>query len=53
MRWAATSIFAVFREGDDLFGQLSGQRKVRLAAASDGTYSYPAAAGQITFAHRR
>jgi hypothetical protein len=25
------SIFAVFQEGDDLFGQLSGQRKVRLA----------------------
>jgi BlaR1 peptidase M56 len=43
-----TSIFAVFREGDDLFGQLSGQRKVRLAAAGDGTHSYPAAAGQIT-----
>ena len=45
-----TSIFAVFREGDDLFGQLSGQRKIRLAAAGDGTYSYPAAAGQISFA---
>ena len=44
------SIFAVFREGDDLFGQLSGQRKVRLAAANDGTYSYPAAAGRITLA---
>ena len=45
-----TSIFAVFREGDDLFGQLSGQRKVRLSARDDGTYSYPAAAGQITLA---
>lgn len=44
------SIFAVFREDDDLFGQLSGQRKVRLAAAGDGAYSYPAAAGQITLA---
>jgi beta-lactamase regulating signal transducer with metallopeptidase domain len=42
------SIFAVFREDDELFGQLSGQRKVRLAAAGDGAYSYPAAAGQIT-----
>jgi beta-lactamase regulating signal transducer with metallopeptidase domain len=41
------SIFAVFREDGDLFGQLSGQRKVRLAAAGDGTYSYPAATGQI------
>ena len=47
---ARASIFAVFREGDDLFGQLSGQRKLRLAAAGDGTYAYPAAAGQITLA---
>ena len=45
-----TSIFAVFREGDDLFGQLSGQRKLRLSKAVDGTYSYPAAAGQISLA---
>ncbi|SHH08196.1 M56 family metallopeptidase [Bradyrhizobium erythrophlei] len=44
------SIFAIFREDDDVFGQLSGQRKVRLAAAGDGAYSYPAAAGQITLA---
>ena len=44
------SIFGVFREGDDLFGQLSGQRKVRLAAAGDGTYAYPSATGQITLA---
>jgi beta-lactamase regulating signal transducer with metallopeptidase domain len=44
------SIFTVFQEGDDLFGQLSGQRKLRLAAADDGTYSYPVAAGQITLA---
>jgi beta-lactamase regulating signal transducer with metallopeptidase domain len=44
------SIFAVFREGDDLFGQLSGQRKLRLSAAGDRTYSYPAAAGRITLA---
>ena len=35
------------REGDELFGQVSGQRKLRLAAAGDGTYSYPAAAGPI------
>jgi beta-lactamase regulating signal transducer with metallopeptidase domain len=45
-----TSIFTVFREGDDLFGQLSGQRKLRLAAAGDGIYSYPAASGPITLA---
>jgi len=44
------SIFTVFREGDDLFGQLSGQRKLRLAAAGDGSYSYPVAAGRITLA---
>jgi hypothetical protein len=44
------SIFAIFREGDELFGQLSGQRKLRLSQAGDGTYSYPAAAGQITLA---
>jgi hypothetical protein len=46
----ATSIFTVFREGDDRFGQLTGQRKLRLAVESDGTYSYSAAAGRITFA---
>jgi beta-lactamase regulating signal transducer with metallopeptidase domain len=44
------SIFTVFRQGDDLFGQVSGQRKLRLAAADDGTYSYPLAAGRITLA---
>jgi hypothetical protein len=46
----ARSIFAIFREGDDLSGQLSGQRKLRLSATGDGAYSYPAAAGQITLA---
>jgi beta-lactamase regulating signal transducer with metallopeptidase domain len=45
-----TSIFAISRSGDELFGQLSGQRRLRLAAAGDGSWSYPAAAGQITFA---
>jgi len=44
------SIFTVSREGDELFGQVSGQRKLRLAAAGDGTYSYPAAAGPILVA---
>jgi hypothetical protein len=44
------SIFAISRSGEELFGQLSGQRRVRLAAAGDGAWSYPAAAGQITFA---
>src|SRR5262249_631285 len=45
-----TSIFAISRSGEELFGQLSGQRRVRLAAAGEGTYSYPAPAGQMTFA---
>jgi beta-lactamase regulating signal transducer with metallopeptidase domain len=41
------SVFAVFREGDDLFGQLTWQRKLRLSRESDGSYSYQSAAGQI------
>lgn len=45
-----TSIFAIFRWGDDLFGQLSGHQKQPMVAASDGTYSYFTADGQITFA---
>jgi hypothetical protein len=45
-----TSIFAIFREGDELLGQVSGQRKQPMSVASDGTYSYPTAQGQITFA---
>ncbi|MEH2493925.1 beta-lactamase regulating signal transducer with metallopeptidase domain [Bradyrhizobium sp. AZCC 1678] len=44
------SIFTVSREGDDFFGQVSGQRKLRLAVLGDGTYFYPAAAGPITLA---
>jgi hypothetical protein len=44
------SIFTVSREGDELFGQVSGQRKLRLAAAGDGTYPYPAPAGPILVA---
>jgi bla regulator protein blaR1 len=41
------AVFAVFREGDDLFGQLTWQRKVRLSREGDGSYSYQSAAGQI------
>jgi hypothetical protein len=44
------SIFTVSQDGDELFGQVSGQRKLRLAAAGDGTYSYPAPAGPILLA---
>lgn len=43
-----SSIFTVFREGDDFFGQVGGQRKLRLAAVGGGVYSYPAATGPIT-----
>ncbi len=45
-----TSIFTVFREGEDFFGQVNGQRKLRLNAAGAGIYAYPAAAGPITLA---
>ena len=41
------SIFTVSQEGDELFGQASGQRKLRLAAADDGSYLYPASDGPI------
>ena len=44
------SIFTVSQDGDELFGQVSGQRKLRLAAAGDGTFSYPAPAGPILVA---
>jgi beta-lactamase regulating signal transducer with metallopeptidase domain len=47
---APTAIFAIFHEGDDLFGQLTGQPRVHLAAMGDGAYAYPATAGPITFA---
>ena len=43
------SVFAVFREGDDIYGQLTGQRRLRLTVASDGTASYAASFGEITF----
>ncbi|RXH18250.1 M56 family metallopeptidase [Bradyrhizobium guangzhouense] len=43
------SVFAIFREGDDLYGQLTGQRRLRLTVAGDGTASYAASFGEITF----
>jgi hypothetical protein len=43
------SVFAIFREGDDLYGQLTGQRRLRLTVGSDGTASYAASSGEITF----
>jgi hypothetical protein len=44
-----TSVFAVFREGDELYGQLTGQRRLRLTIGNDGTASYAASFGEITF----
>lgn len=43
------SVFAIFREGDELYGQLTGQRRLRLTVASDGTASYAASFGEVTF----
>ncbi len=43
------SVFAVFREGDEFYGQLTGQRRLRLTIGSDGTASYAATFGEITF----
>ncbi|MDE5445142.1 DUF3471 domain-containing protein [Bradyrhizobium sp. CSA207] len=43
------SVFAIFREGDDLYGQLTGQRRLRLTIGSDGTASYAASFGEINF----
>ncbi|MES1149201.1 MAG: M56 family metallopeptidase, partial [Bradyrhizobium guangdongense] len=42
------SVFAIFREGDDLFGQLTGQRRLRLTV-SGGVASYAATGGDITY----
>ncbi|UQR61876.1 M56 family metallopeptidase [Bradyrhizobium sp. C-145] len=44
------SVFAVFREGDELYGQLTGQRRLPLTVAKDGTASYAASSGEIIFA---
>ncbi|RXG89861.1 M56 family metallopeptidase [Bradyrhizobium zhanjiangense] len=43
------SVFAIFREGDELYGQLTGQRRLRLTIGGDGTASYPASSGEISF----
>jgi beta-lactamase regulating signal transducer with metallopeptidase domain len=44
------AVFAISRDGDELYGQVTGQRRLRLASLQDGSYSYSAAAGEITFA---
>lgn len=43
------SVFAIFREGDEVYGQLTGQRRLRLTIGSDGTASYAAPSVEITF----
>ncbi len=45
---APGAILSISREPDGLSGQLTGHRRLRLAAADDGAWSY--AAGQLTFA---
>jgi hypothetical protein len=45
---APGSILSISREPDGLSGQLTGQRRLRLAAAGDGAWSY--ASGRLTFA---
>ena len=44
------SVFAIFWEGDDLFGQLTGQRKLRLSADGGGRYLYQGTSDQIALA---
>ena len=48
--FSPTSVFTVFHDGEDRFGQLTGHQKLHLAMGEDGTYSYPATVGRITFA---
>ncbi|MCP3387639.1 M56 family metallopeptidase [Bradyrhizobium sp. CCGB12] len=43
------SVFAIFREGDELYGQITGQRRLRLTVGSDGMAAYAASSGEITF----
>lgn len=45
-----TSVFAIFREGGELYGQLTGQRRLPLTVGKNGTASYAASSGEITFA---
>jgi bla regulator protein blaR1 len=45
-----TSVFAIFFEGDDLYGQLTGQRRLRLSVDGSGKYVYQGVTGQIAIA---
>ncbi|UFZ05210.1 M56 family metallopeptidase [Bradyrhizobium ontarionense] len=42
-------VFAVSRHGDALYGQLTGQRRLRLASAAPGHYAYADNAGLLSF----
>jgi hypothetical protein len=42
------AVFAIYRDGDELFGQLTGQQRLRLPVR-DGIASYAAASGEFTF----
>jgi bla regulator protein blaR1 len=44
------SVFAIFWDGDDLFGQLTGQRKLRLSPDGGGRYLYRGTSDQIALA---
>jgi beta-lactamase regulating signal transducer with metallopeptidase domain len=46
----SNAVFAISGEGAEQFGQVTGARRLRLAALKDGAVSYSAAAGEITFA---
>ncbi|MGJ4945366.1 M56 family metallopeptidase [Bradyrhizobium sp. HKCCYLS1011] len=42
-------VFAISRHGDALFGQLTGQRRLRLASIGQGAYSYADTTGLLSF----
>jgi hypothetical protein len=43
------SVFAITRDGNQLFAQLTGERKLRIFPATDREYLYKSAAARITF----
>jgi beta-lactamase regulating signal transducer with metallopeptidase domain len=45
-----TAVFTLLGAPGDLFGQMTGQPRLRLATLDDGTFSYSAGVDQITFA---
>ncbi|MGJ4950322.1 M56 family metallopeptidase [Bradyrhizobium sp. HKCCYLS20291] len=45
----ARGVFAISRQGDGLYGQLTGQPRLRLASAEPGHYAYADSAGLLSF----